>query len=204
MYARRSTRSFKDKAVEPEHLQMIIKAVSTAPMGLPPSDVEILIVQGREKVREFGDDIVGVMAKSKWMFSPLGRVLLRPFFGKELTEQAKTFLYPAILHFLKERPRGEDSLFYHAPLVMYFHVSVYADPADPLVSATYAMLAAESLGMGSCMIGTPAPFIKNARKLKEKYGIPPKNRQGIALILGYPQVKYSRSLKRSLAGVHFY
>ena len=28
--------------------------------------------------------------------------------------------------------------------------------ADPLIAATYAMLAAESLGLGSCMIGTPA------------------------------------------------
>ena len=83
-------------------------------------------------------------------------------------------------------------------------MSPYADPADPLISATYAMLAAEALGLGSCMIGTPAQFIKYSKKLKKKYGIPERNTQGIMVIFGYPQVKFTRSIKRSLGGVRYY
>ena len=49
---------------------MIIEAVSTAPMGLPPSDVEVLILDGFDKVQQFADDIIAVIRKSRWFFSP--------------------------------------------------------------------------------------------------------------------------------------
>ncbi len=90
------------------------------------------------------------------------------------------------------------------PLVMYFHTSPYADPFDPIIVATYAMLAAEALGLGSCMIGTPAQFNKYSKRLKRKNGITIRNQQGIVDILGYPQVKYQRAIKRRLAHVRFH
>ena len=49
--------------------------------------------------------------------------------------------------------QGVDWFFYDAPLALYFYASPYADPADPLIPATYAMLAGESLGLGTCMLG---------------------------------------------------
>ncbi|HDP80468.1 MAG TPA: 4Fe-4S dicluster domain-containing protein [Spirochaetes bacterium] len=204
MLSRRSVRKFKDKPVVRAVIEKIVDAVATAPMGLPPSDVEILVVDRKEKVREFAEDIIAVMAKSKFLFGLAGRTLLRPLFGKIFAETAATFIYPAISYFEEALARGEDSLFYGAPLVLYFHASPYADPVDAQVAATYAMLAAESLGLGSCMIGTPAYFIKYSGKLKEKYGIPPKNNQGIAVIFGHPAVKFRKALKRSLGGVRYY
>jgi nitroreductase len=88
---------------------------------------------------------------------------------------------------------------------MYFHVSPYADPADPLIVATYTMLAAETLGLGSCMIGTIGPMLKNGGKdLKDKYGINPRNQPGIAIIFGYPAVKYRCAIRRNLAKIHYY
>lgn len=76
-------------------------------------------------------------------------------------------------------------------------------PADSLVAATYAMLAAESLGLGSCMIGTPAYFIKYSKKIKQKYDLPLKNQPGIVVIFGYPRIKYRKALKRRLAKVTY-
>ncbi|MCP4135072.1 MAG: 4Fe-4S dicluster domain-containing protein [bacterium] len=204
MRARRSVRNFKDRPVERDVINKVIDAVSTAPMGIPPSDVELLIFEGREKVQEFGADVIAVMEQSRHFFGPVFRQLFRPFFGKEFIKSAKTFIAPMIKFMGKERKEGNDWLFYNAPTLIYFHVSPYADPADPLISATYAMLAAESLGLGACMIGIPANFIKYTNKLKKKYGIPAKNRQGIALILGYPAVAYKKSIKRTLGNVKFY
>ena len=173
-------------------------------MGLPPSDVEILVFAGRDKVKEFGDDMVAFMWRQRWFFGPIGRFLLRPFYGKAVVEASETFLEPLIRDFHDSRLEGADHLLYDAPLALYFHVSPYADPADPLISATYAMLAAESLGLGACMIGTPAQFLKYSKKLKKKYGIPQGNTPGIMLIAGYPQVKFAKSIKRSLGGVRYY
>jgi len=204
MLGRRSIRNFKDQDVEKDVIMKIIEASSTSPMGIPPSDVELLMLDSREKVKEFSDDMIDLMQRSKWLFSPFMRILFRPFIGKEASEFFSTFVMPVIKIFEDGRKKGEDWLLYNAPLAIYFHTSPYSDPADPIIPATYAMLAAESLGLGTCMIGTIAPFIKYSRTLKKKYGIPQKNQQGIMVIFGYPSLKYSRAIKRSFAGVHFY
>lgn len=203
LLARRSTRNFKDKTVEPEVIGKIVEAVSTAPMGLPPSDVEILVLNSRQKVQEFADDIIEMVKKSRWMFSPLVSLLLRPFLGREYVESVESFIRPLADIFVEEKAKGTDYLLYDAPLAMYFHTSPYADPADSLVAATYAMLAAESLGLGSCMIGTPAYFIKYSKKIKQKYNLPIKNQPGIVVIFGYPRIKYRKALTRRLAKVTY-
>ena len=204
MTGRRSVRNFKEREVETAVIKKIISAASTAPMGLPPSDVEILVLQGRKKVRQFANDMVDFMQGQRWMFSPVMRFFMRPFIGKEACEVLANFLIPAIDVFVQKRAEGEDWLLYNAPLAMYFHTSPYADPFDPIIVATYAMLAAEALGLGACMIGTPAQFMKYSKKLKRKYGIPIRNQQGITLILGYPALKYRRAIQRRFADVNFY
>ncbi|MGI6468812.1 MAG: 4Fe-4S binding protein [Syntrophomonadaceae bacterium] len=203
LLSRRSVRSFQNRRVEPEKIALIIEAVSTAPMGLPPSDVEVLILDGFDKVQQFADDIIAVIRKSRWFFSPLMTALLKPFFGKEYSESVDTFIRPAVDLFVQEKAKGQDVLLYHAPLAMYFHASPYADPADSIVAATYAMLAAQSLGLGSCMIGTPPFFIKYSREFKQKYRLPPKNQPGIVVIFGYPQIEFSKALQRRLGKVTY-
>lgn len=204
LFSRRSIREFKEQEVEPQIIEQIIESVSTAPMGLPPSDVQILVVKGRKKVRQLSWDIIDYFKSIKWMFSPAACLIMRPWLGKEYAESARTFLAPAIDFFIEEKEKGTDYLLYDAPLAMYFHVSAYADPADPMIAATYAMIAAETLGLGSCMIGTVAYGFKYSRELKKKYGILPRNQQGIMIIMGYPALKYRRGIKRSLAKVSYY
>ncbi|NLF44795.1 MAG: nitroreductase [Syntrophomonadaceae bacterium] len=204
LLARRSIRVFQDRRVEAEIISKITEAVSTAPMGVPPSDVEILVFDTPAKVREFADDIIAMMKKSRWLFAPLVTKIMGLFAGKEYRESADTFINPALGIFLKEWEKGNDYLFYDAPLAMYFHLSLYADPADSLVAAAYAMLAAESLGLGTCMIGSPAYFIKYSKQIKQKYGLPLKNQPGIIVIFGYPRLKYRQALKRRLGKITYW
>ncbi|MGI6453800.1 MAG: nitroreductase family protein [Syntrophomonadaceae bacterium] len=204
LFSRRSIREFQEQEVESEKIKQIIDSVSTAPMGLPPSDVEILVIRGREKVRQLSWDIIDYFRNIRWIFSPAARLIMRPLLGKEYDESASTFLAPAIDFFIEQKEKGNDYLLYDAPLAMYFHTSPYADPADPIVAATYAMITAETLGLGSCMIGTVAYGFKYSKRLKEKYGIPARNQQGIMLIMGYPAIQYRRGIKRSLAKITYY
>lgn len=201
LQSRRSTRAFKEREVEPEVVQKIIDAVATAPMGLPPSEVHITVLQGFARVEEFSRDMTEVFLSRKWMFSPLMLALMRPFLGKEAYELMKTFAAPLPDFFAGKWAVNEDWLLYGAPLAMYFQTSPTADPIDFAVAGTYAMLAAESLGLGTCMIGSIAPFLKNKTRVNEKYGIMTGNFQGIMIIFGYPKFKYTRGLCRSLGGV---
>jgi nitroreductase len=62
------------------------------------------------------------------------------------------------------------------------------------------MIAAESLGLGTCMLGAVHPFIqsgKAARKFREKHGIRCKSREGLFLAIGYPAVEYRKGIRRS-------
>jgi len=64
------------------------------------------------------------------------------------------------------------------------------------------MLAAESLGLGTCMVGSIHPFLSHGgTSLKKKYKINPGSKTGIFLIIGYPKVKYHKGIKRTFARV---
>jgi nitroreductase len=98
--------------------------------------------------------------------------------------------------------QGLNLLNYDAPLEMYFYGSPYTDPADPIVAATAAMYAAESLGLGTCMLGGVHPLIQNGKRAKtfrEKYGIRCTSREGLFVIFGYPSVKYKKGINRTFA-----
>lgn len=87
-------------------------------------------------------------------------------------DSLESFASTAIDTIIKVYEEGLNYLTFSAPLAMYFDSSPYADPVAPYIPATYAMLTAQSLGMGRCMLGTPH-FILNffGKKIKEKYGI---------------------------------
>jgi len=203
MLARRSVREYMEKEVPQDLIDSIVDAASTAPMGLPPSEVGLLIVAGKQKVEAFRKDLIEVIRSNHWMLSPGFLALMRPFIGKAAHQMFKDFVVPAAKVFLQKDAAGKDWLLYGAPLAIYFYPSQYADPADASIAATYAMLAAESMGLGTCMLGFPGPLIARSRKVQAKYGIPAKSKTGIAVVFGYPVIKFHQALKRRFAAVHW-
>lgn len=83
--------------------------------------------------------------------------------SKEYASVFKDFLAVAIHEIVDKYMQGVNWLIYDAPCGLYFYTSPYADPADPIIAATYAMLAAESLGLGSCLLGTIPYCFKYSR-----------------------------------------
>lgn len=203
LLSRRSVRRFTGQAIDHDTIEKIVASVATAPMGIPPSDVELMILDSPQKVRAFGDDLIEGMRKSLPVLKLFASPLARPFLGRQTYLSMKTFILPLTRFLVGTRKRGKDFLFYDAPLAIHFHSSSFSDPADAIIAATYATIAAESLGLGSCMIGTVAPFLSRAKATTKKWDIPSKNRQGILVIFGYPDTTYRRALKRRLARVHY-
>jgi ferredoxin len=201
---RRSIREFDGRPVERVVIDKILEAAVTAPMGLPPSDVNVLILDSKEKNRAFVKDFCEFLGTIRWIVSDWFLTLMRPFWGKASDEMFREFVKPCFDIFISGMKKGENVVTYDAPLVMYFYGSPYTDPADPIVAATYAMTAGESLGLGTCMLGAIHPLIQygtKARKFREKYGIKYASREGLFVIFGYPSVKYSKGIKRTFASV---
>jgi nitroreductase/NAD-dependent dihydropyrimidine dehydrogenase PreA subunit len=203
---RRSIRKFTDKNVEPEIIEKILEAATTSPMGLPPSDVHVLIFDTKEKNRKFAEDFCEYLKNIKWLISNWFITLMRPFWGKTNDEMFRKFIRPLYYAYTEGMNKGINYVNYDAPLVIYFYGSPYTDPADPIIAATSAMYAAEALGLGTCMIGAIHPLIQyggKAKKFRAKYNIKYPSREGIVLIFGYPAVKYRKGVKRTFGSVTY-
>ncbi len=201
---RRSMREFLDKEIEPDVVAKILDAASTSPMGIPPSDVYVLVLNGKEKNRQFAFDYCEYLKGMRWFVSKGFQALMRPFWGKANAELFTGFVRPLFDVYISNGQKGINMVTYDAPLALYFYGSPYCDPADPIVAATTAMYAAESLGLGSCMLGGIHPLIQNgsrAKQFREKHGIKYASREGLFVIFGYPAVHYRKGIRRTFASV---
>jgi hypothetical protein len=70
-----------------------------------------------------------------------------------------------------------------------------------MIACTYAMLAAESLGLGSTIIGGAPPILQRNRTLCQTLGIPAGNTPAISLIVGHPTTEFKRAVRRRFAWV---
>lgn len=203
---RRSIREFKDKPIDREIIEKIIAAAQTAPMGIPPSDVHLLVFDSKEKVNAFTHDYSLYLNNVRWMSSKWFLMVMRPFWGKAMDELMKSFFKPLFKIFAGGIHDKPNMITYDAPLAIYFYATPYADYADPIIAATYAMLAGESLGLGTCLLGAIHPFIQNgskARQFRQKWGIKHASKGGIFVNFGYPDVHYKQGIKRSFGAVDF-
>ena len=201
LLSRRSVREFADRNIEKKTIDRLLVISTSAPMGIPPSDVGVTVVHGFDRVQKCAGDILAIFAKWQKFFNPVVMALMQPFMKKTDVEAFRDFILPATKMMIDEQKRNIDLLFYGAPCVLLFHQSPYADPVDGHIACTYAMIAAESLGLGTCMIGTVSFALDREKKLKEKWGIPAENKVALAMILGYPAIRYVRGIKRPFASV---
>lgn len=199
LLARRSIRWFTDQEVDRAIIERILAMTSTAPTGIPPSEVGIVVFHGRMKVQALVAEMIASFRQMRrrltWTLK-LGRL----FMDKTAYASMQGFVIPLLRTLVDCWDQGEDVLFYDAPVVLLFHHGPLSDPADAHIATTYAMLAAESLGLGSCMIGSSIA-LNYDKPLAAKLGIPAGNKVGLALILGHPAVSFRRSLRRQLASV---
>jgi formate hydrogenlyase subunit 6/NADH:ubiquinone oxidoreductase subunit I len=200
--ARRSIRRFDGREIERSIIDRILEMTSMAPMGIPPSDVGVVVFHGADRVQTFAADACDAFGRMGWFFSTPMLALMRPLLGKEGYQAMRDFIKPLLKTLKDERSKGVDIFTYAAPAALLFHHGPMADPADCSIAATYAMLAAESFGLGSCMLGTTVG-LTHAKPFKAKYGIPPKNKVGLALVLGYPAEKFKKGVRRRLASLKF-
>ena len=201
---RRSVREFLPEPVAQEQIQVILDAARTAPTGVPPSDVNVLVLDSLEKNRAFVRDFCEHLKTLRWLTAPWFLTLMRPFWGRANHELFSNFVRPALAAFTASMDAGRNIVTYDAPLLMYFYASPWADPADPVVAATLAMLAGEAQGLGTCMIGSIHPLIQwggSAARFRQRYGIVHKSREGLVVLFGRPRVHYTRGIERSFASV---
>lgn len=202
LLSRRSIRRFTRQEVDRDIVDRIVTMTASAPMGIPPHEVGLVVFHGRDKVRQFAEDAITGFRIAVKMLNPVMLTLMRPFAGKVAVKMMKDFVRPLMKTLVADWEAGRDTFTYDAPLAIVFHHSPWGDRADCTICATYAMLAAESFGLGSCMLGTTVA-LDHAKSFKQKHGIPKQNKIVLGLVAGHPAVHFHRALHRRLASVRF-
>ena len=138
MRGRRSVRKYKDKVPSEEEIRAIVSVLSQSPTGQNSQGVHVTAIVGRKRVRQLYSSV-------RKMLKILSRTGLLWLAGR----------ISGMSDYFRRVRDGEDLVFRDAPVVLFFHVpggNVMAQ-SDGLIAATYVMLHAESMGLGTLWNG---------------------------------------------------
>lgn len=172
---RRSVRSYETKSIPRDILNAIIEAGNDAPSAMNSQPWRFVVVEDREMKRKL-----------------LGAALPQ---AKKITEMVKD-VDPDRYESMKKRyAELPDPVYYSAPVIVFvIGGGRYAAHSCPLACENM-MLAAQSLGIGSCWVGfgamvTEDPEVKSILELKDDESI------FGPILLGYPSGETKRPPKK--------
>jgi nitroreductase len=173
IYERRAIRKFKDTKVEKELILELLNAARMAPSAINKQPWHFYILNDTEMIKRFSKAII---KNSKMAMLKAG-----------LKEALHHILHPGSFH-LKDGLdffKADDPIFHDAPVVIFISSQKDNEWAslDIGMCAQNIMLAARSLGLGTCPVGL-AKFIENTDEYKEM-NIPSSEQINLAILVGY-------------------
>ena len=169
MLRRRSVRNYSNQEVNREMLENIIDAAKTAPIAAAASgsDVNVLVIHGKEKTKEFAFDCIGVLEKFSFLFSDRLWSFVKRLLGENAEKTDLGFFRYMVKYAIKSKyEKNLDCVLYGAPVAIVFYGRKGSMSSNVPIACTYAMLAAESLGLHTCMIESMSPIIKSSKKIR--------------------------------------
>ncbi|TSA47743.1 MAG: 4Fe-4S dicluster domain-containing protein [Deltaproteobacteria bacterium] len=193
MASRRSCRNFQDKPVDRALLADLVKIGATAPSGTNSQMWTFTILPARDSVTALGDRVamffkrINDLSERYWL-----RNALR-FIGKPELAHYYLDYHQSVSEALTERENsGEDRLFHGATaaIVVGSRPEGSTLKEDALLATQNILLAAHSMGLGTCLIGFAViPMMKDIQ-VKRSLGIPDSEKVHAVIALGYPEERY--------------
>jgi nitroreductase/Pyruvate/2-oxoacid:ferredoxin oxidoreductase delta subunit len=195
---RRSVRNYMAEPVPKQALEKILDAGRYGPTGTNSQNVHYIVMtspdqieQLREMTLRFGDQIFS--RAQSW----IGSLFLSLVAGKKTVEYLREAL-PKMEVAREAMNRGEDRLFFHAPVVMIAHAESWdtCSSFNCSVALYNCSLMAHTLGLGCCFNGFLVNAVNHEKKIKRWLGIPEGHRCYSAMVLGYPKIKFPGLVQR--------
>jgi nitroreductase/NAD-dependent dihydropyrimidine dehydrogenase PreA subunit len=196
---RRSHRHYKRKEVPLEDIEKLVDLCRYTPTGGNRQVVEIRIIQNKERIKRLSDltvdyfmDLIGqVQQKVDRLRSE----------GKEIPEDL-LMTHDSLRRYETmgtARDFGFDVIFHHAPALMIFHsgAQVGTPKDDCVIAAQTVVLAAMTMGLETCYIGLFDAAANSYAPVLEELNLPAGNRVYSVLVLGYPRLKFLRTVDRN-------
>ncbi|WP_130808188.1 nitroreductase family protein [Senegalia massiliensis] len=162
---RMSLRRYKDKPISEEHLEQILYSTMRAPTAGNMMLYSVLVIKDKEKIKKL---------------------------SSTCDNQAFIAKAPLVLIFLADMQRWTD-YFHHCdtPYNSPNNADLFLSISDTMIAAQNAVIAGESMGIGSCYIGD---IMENYETHKEMFNLPDKVFPIGMITLGY----YPQNMKKTL------
>jgi nitroreductase/NAD-dependent dihydropyrimidine dehydrogenase PreA subunit len=181
---RRSTRIYKGKPVSRETVQALIEISEYVPSADNAQPVDWLVFDDSGLIEEISQQTVTVFEEKL----DQGRKNM-----STIVEDIQDFE-----RIIEQKAQGLDPIFFKAPVLLIAHVPV--EDSFGRDDATYAaynlILAAQRMGLGSCLIGYFIYALENSNQLRRHLGLSDNRRVEVALVIGYPKYKFRRTVPR--------
>jgi nitroreductase/NAD-dependent dihydropyrimidine dehydrogenase PreA subunit len=196
--SRRSVRHFRDRPIPREMLDQLLDMARYTPTASNAQNVGWVAVTDPARRLALSRRVVHWMATpSRLASSPVLSPLVSRITGRNRPTTAGRYV-GAMRRMVQESEAGGDPIFHQAPAVLISH-SAGGNGLGP-ENAAYAtdaiMLLAQSLGLGTCLIGFFTAATRYDRKLRELAHIPSGHRVTTTVVVGYPIYHYRRLTAR--------
>jgi nitroreductase len=173
--SRRSVRNFQEKSVPDDVIEKIVEAGRFAPSALNRQPWKFIVVGSAEVKKEL---YIAARARLKKLYK---LIPVLKFLKKDLRDER------VVNAIKKTAESSEDTVFYNAPLLIFIaNDTRYGDTkADCCLAAQNMMLAAHSLGVGSCFIGRGKAIPK--KLLQKRFTLPAYYDFNVYMAFGYPE-----------------
>ncbi len=176
--SRRAIRAYEDKAVPESAIQTLLEAATYAPSAINVQPWKFTIVTNKEEMKRISD-----IAK------------------RELIQTLPDVADEGLERFKSSLKNPQYNMFYGAPLLVFVSgTQSQFSVNDCSMAAQNMMLAAYTLGIGSCWIGGAALFA-NSAKGKTELGVPEDNQIYAAIIFGYPKGGFPKAPEKRPAKI---
>jgi nitroreductase/NAD-dependent dihydropyrimidine dehydrogenase PreA subunit len=199
MRSRRSCRNYKDKEIDRGMLEDLIKIGTTAPSGTNCQLWTFAILASRKEVDILGEQLARFFFKlNRTAAKSWARLYSKMFGGDALGKYYRRYYKTVQEGLLLWERKGVDTLFHGAvaAILVGCKKSASSPMEDGLLASQNILLAAHSLGLGSCMIGFAVEAIKRDKHIRLMLEIPDDEITYGVIALGYPAEKYVKTVLR--------
>ncbi len=195
MASRRSCRHFSDRPLERDVLEDLMKIGVTAPSGTNCQSWTFTILPTRKAVVSLAGHVASFFER---LNATAEKTLLRSFLkliGKGEVDAYYRGYYRRVKDGLKEwRASGKDRLFHGgtAAILVGSRPGASCPAEDALLATQNILLAAHSMGLGSCLIGFAVQAMKRDPSIRRAIGIPAEEEVYAVISLGYTDEVYQR------------
>ncbi len=193
MASRRSCRNYTGQTVDRSVLEDLVRIGTTAPSGTNSQKWTFTVFPDRAAVNEFGQRIGAFFRNLNRMAE---KTLIRKalkLIGKPVLDNYYREYYASAKEALQEwEQHGRDRLFHGATAV----IVVASKPGgscpreDALLATQNILLAAHSMGLGTCLIGFAVEAIQYDATIKHFLKIPNEEKVYAVIAVGYPDEEY--------------